>query len=68
MAQLNNTYSDVSQLRITYRSVPAAQTTITEVSDACDVLTPSFYCYFHIIEPSAQTLLGTYEYYYFRDS
>lgn len=37
LAKMNSTYSDVSQLRITYRSVLTTQTTITSIIDANNV-------------------------------
>lgn len=39
LAQLNNTYSDVSQLRITYRSVLTAHAATTCITDSSNVAT-----------------------------
>lgn len=39
VAKLSNTYSDVSQLRITYRSVIVTQATAKAITDASNVIT-----------------------------
>ena len=68
LAQLNNTYSDVSQLRITYRSVLTIQTTTAGITDVRNVSTAIksclCYCPYYLSLPStASNMILIYHYF-----